>query len=95
MFLAEPELVLVEAQWRAVAVDFAPTAKGDAARLVAKLRKVVTTAQPALRDQIIKIGGDLADLSDIVREDERDLHEMTCHLFGLTDEERELVERGR
>ena len=94
-FLGEDELPLVEAQWRAVAVDFAPTGKGDAARLVAKLRKVVISAQPALRKQIIEIGNAMAKLSEIIRDDERDLHEMTCHLFGLTVEERRLVEAGR
>jgi hypothetical protein len=95
VFLDEDELPLVAAQWRAVAVDLSPTGKGDAARLVARLRKVVITAEPALRDQIIAIGRDLAELSDVIRDDERDLHEMTCHLFGLTDAERRLVEQGR
>jgi hypothetical protein len=95
IFLDEEELPLVEAQWRAGAVDFTPTGKGDATQLVGKLRKVVTTAESALREQIIKIGGELASLSDIIRDDERDLHEITCHLFGLTAEERALVERGR
>jgi hypothetical protein len=94
-FLDQDELPLVEAQWRAVAVDFTPTGKGDASRLVGKLRKLVTTAEPALRDQIIQIGNDIAKLSEVIRDDEHDLHEMTCHLFGLNDEERRLVERGR
>lgn len=95
VFLDEVELTLVEAQWRAVAVDLSPTGKGDAARLVARLRKVATSAEPALRKQIIDIGNELAILSDIIRDDESQLHEMTCFLFGLTDEERRLVERGR
>jgi hypothetical protein len=94
-FLGETEMALIEAQWRAEAVDFTPTGRGDAARLVAKLRKVVVAAEPALCQQIISIGSELAALSDIIRDDERDLHEMTCHLFGLTDHERRLVERGR
>jgi hypothetical protein len=95
VFLDDDELPLVEAQWLAVAVDFAPGGKGDAARLVGRLRKVVTSAAPALRRQIIDIGNDLARLSEIIRADEHDLHEMTCHLFGLTNEERRLVEQGR
>jgi hypothetical protein len=94
-FLGPDEIELVEAQWRANAVDFSPTGNGEAARLIGKLRKVVVTAPPALRDQIIATGNELASLSDIIRDDERDLHEMTCHLFGLTAEERRLVEQGR
>jgi hypothetical protein len=95
VFLDQAELPLVEAQWRAVAVDLSPTGKGDAARLVARLRKVVISAEPALREQIIAIGHSLAELSAVIRDDERDLHEMTCHLFGLSDEERRLIEGGR
>lgn len=94
-FVSDEELALVEAQWRAVAVDFAPTGKAEAKGLIDRLRKVVTQAEPALRDQIIAIGGELAKLSDVIRDDEAQLHEMTCYLFGLTDEERLLVERGR
>ncbi|HEU4810141.1 MAG TPA: hypothetical protein VFS69_05740, partial [Sphingomicrobium sp.] len=94
-FLDSDELPLIEAQWRAEAVDFTPTGKGDSQRLIAKLRKVVATAEPALRNQIIATGSELATLSEEIRKDEQDLHEMTCHLFGLNAEERRLVERGR
>jgi hypothetical protein len=94
-FLDAEELPLVEAQWRALAVDFAPSGSGDAARLIGKLRKVVTSAQPALREQIIAIGEELAGLSEVIHDDERDLHDVTCHLFGLSAEERRLVEQGR
>lgn len=95
VFLSEEELPLVEAQWRTIAVDFAPSGRGDAKRLVDRLRRVVVQADTALREQIMKTGSQLADLSDVIREDEAQLHEMTCFLFGLTDEERRLVERGR
>lgn len=95
IFLDEEELPLVEAQWRAVAVDFSPTGKGDARRLVERLRKVVIQADPAVRRQIIEIGASLADLSGVIRDDETDLHELTCGLFNLSEEERRLVERGR
>ena len=94
-FLDEHVLFLVEAQWRADAVDFSPSGKGDAKRLVERLRKVVTEANPELRKQIMEIGSDLARLSDVIRDDEKQLHEMTCFLFNLTEAERKLVERGR
>lgn len=94
-FLDEDQMPLIEAQWRATAVGFAPTGKGDAKRLVDKLRKVVTEAEPALRQQIIDVGGELASVSDVIRDDEDQLHEMTCFLFGLDAEERRLVEAGR
>lgn len=94
-FFSDQELPLIEAQWRATALDFAPTGKGDAKRLVERLRKIVTDAEPALREQIIAIGHALAKVSDVLRDDERQLHEITAFLFGLSDEEKRLVERGR
>lgn len=95
LFVSEAEAPLVEGQWRAVALDFAPTGKGDARRLVDRLRHVATAADPATTDQIVAIGGKLAELDSVLRDDEAQLHELTCHLFNLTDEERRLVETGR
>jgi hypothetical protein len=95
VFVSDEEATLVEAQWRAVAIDFEPTQKGDAKRLIDRLRKVAVTAEAAVGKQIIGIGKELADLSAVLRDDEEQLHEMTCYLFKLTDEERRLVERTR
>ena len=86
---------MVAAQWRCVALDFAPTGKGDAKRLLDRLRKVATTADPAIAQQIIAIGQSLGQLSDILRDDEANLHEMTCRMFNLTPAERQLVEGSR
>jgi hypothetical protein len=95
VFVSSDEAPLIEAQWRAVSVDFGPTGKGDAKRLIDRLRKVATTADAAVTEQIIAIGHELAKLSSVLRDDEAQLHEMTCYLFNLTDEERRLVERTR
>jgi hypothetical protein len=95
VFVTDAESALVEAQWRCVALDFFPTGKGDAKRLLDRLRKVATSADPAIADQIIAIGQSLAALSDVLRDDEAQLHEMTCRMFNLTPTERLLVERAR
>jgi hypothetical protein len=94
VFLAEEEAPLVGAQWRSVALDLQPSGKGDAKRLVDRLRRVATTDDSALTAQIISTGSDLAALTAVLREEEEELHELTCHLFNLTAEERLLVERG-
>jgi hypothetical protein len=94
VFLAEQEAPLVEAQWRCVALDLQSSGKGDAKRLVDRLRRVATVADPALAAQIITIGDALAELTAVLRDDEEQLHELTCHLFNLTAEERSLVESG-
>ena len=95
LFVSPAEAPLVEAQWRCVAIDFQPGGKADAKRLIDRLRKVATTADPAIADQIIDIGQQLATLSTVIADDEAQLHELTCHLFNLSDAERRLVEGKR
>lgn len=95
VFLSNETEALVEAQWRAIAIEFEPRGKDDAKRLVDRLRKVATSAEAAVAEQIIEIGHDLAQLSDVLRDDEEQLHEMTCYLFNLTEQERRLVEGTR
>lgn len=95
LFVGEEESALLEAQWRAVALDFEPTGKGDAARLVARLRRVATVADAAVAQQIVALGNKLARLTAKLRDDEAQLHELTCLLFNLSDDERRLVEQGR
>jgi hypothetical protein len=75
VFVSEAESALVEAQWRAVSLDFTPTGSGDAKRLVDRLRFVATTADPAVAEQIVVIGRKLHQLSEVVRDDERALVE--------------------
>lgn len=95
LFVEPAEAELIEAQWRCIALDFTPNGKGDGKRLIDRLRKVAKTAEAAVAKQIISIGKDLATLSDVLRDDESQLHELTCKLFNLTPEERALVDASR
>ncbi len=95
LFVGEAEAELIEAQWRATAIGFSITGKDDAKRLVARLRRIASEADPALKEQIIAIGRKLAERDEVLRDDERQLHEITCALFNLSPAERALVERGR
>ena len=95
VYVTEAEAALVEAQWRCIAIDTQPTGKGDAKRLVQRLRRVATRAEPAVAEQIIAIGKELAALASVIRDDEAQLHEMTCALFNLSAAERALVEGKR
>lgn len=95
LFVTDAEAALVEAQWRAIALAFRPSGRGDGKRLIERLRRIATVAEPAVAEQIIAIGGELAKLAAVLRGDEEQLHELTCLLFNLSDEERRLVEQGR
>jgi hypothetical protein len=95
LFVSEAEAALVEAQWRAAALDFQPSGKGDSKRLVNRLRRLAIVAPAALAEQIISTGARLAELTAALRDDEAQLHDLTCLLFNLSDDERQLVERGK
>ena len=95
VFVSEAEAPLIAAQCRAIALDFQPSGKGDAKRLTDRLRKLAVTAEPALEEQIIAIGQKLAELGEVLHDDEKQLHELTALLFNLTPEEEQLVKQGR
>ena len=95
LFVQFAEAELIESQWRCIALDFTPSGKNDGKRLIDRLRKVAKTAYPAVAEQIVSIGKELAILSDALRNDEWELHELTCKLFNLTPEERALVDASR
>lgn len=95
LFVAPEQEELIAAQWRAFALAFTPKGKNDGKRLVDGLRKVVVEAPAALREQILAIGQQLVDLGAVIADDERQLHELTATLFGLTPEEEAMVLRGR
>lgn len=95
VFLPDEESALVSAQWRCVALDFQPRGRDDAKRLIDRLRRIATTADPAVTEQIIAIGDKLAALGEVLRDDEAELHELTCTMFALTPDERALVDSRR
>lgn len=92
VYLDEPTGALVLAQWQNVALTFEPTGKGDAKRLVDRLRKVATDAPPELSRQIIERQQQLSELTTELKLLESQLHAMTCELYRLSPEERRLVE---
>lgn len=95
IYLEDQTGAFLAAQWQVAALGFEPTGKGNAKRLTDALRKVGDEAPPALRDQIIDRQARLLALAGELRALEAELHTITVRLYGLTPEERRLVERGR
>ncbi len=95
VFVSDEESALLAAQWRAAVLAFQPRGKDDARRLIDRLRHVAARAEPAVAEQIVAIGEELTAIGAAITTGEAELHEMTCTLFGLTPEERRLVEAGR
>lgn len=95
LFVSPEQEELIATQWRAFALSYTPSGKGDGKRLIDGLRKVVMEAPSALREQILAIGRKLVELGAVIADDERQLHELTATLFGLSPEEETMVLRGR
>ena len=95
VFVDHNEVPLVVSQWRATALDFDPSGRSPAAKIVNRLRRIVLSAPPAVATQLLTLGEQLSELSGTIAADERTLHEITARLFNLSDEEERLVLAGR
>lgn len=94
-FVSGEAAPLISAQWHSVALTFDPGVQDAPKKLVDALRSVALVADRVLLDQIVVLAGELEVITKRIRQHERDLHDQTCLLFGLTPEERLMVERGR
>jgi hypothetical protein len=94
-FVSDDDAALILAQWQSVALTFDAGVRNAAKKLIEALRRVALAPEKVLRDQIIALAEKLEDLTQKVRKQERDLHEITCALFDLSLEERLMVELGR
>lgn len=94
-FVSDAEAPLVVAQWQSVSLTFAPSVRDAPKKLIEALRSVAVTGEKVVVDQIVELAEKLDVLTRRIREHERDLHQQTSLLFGLSAQERLMVEMGR
>lgn len=94
-FVSDAEAPLVAAQWRSVSLTFNSGVRDAPKKLIEALRTVALTGERVVVDQIVELAGKLDVLTRQIREHEKDLHEQTSLLFGLSAQERLMVEMGR
>ncbi|MCA1748607.1 MAG: N-6 DNA methylase, partial [Sphingomonadales bacterium] len=94
-YVDDDQAELLTLQWRMVALTFEPAARGNAKRLVDRLRSVAVAAESVVLKQLQRLAADLEEVSGEIEREESTLHEVTCVLFELSDDERRLVEQQR
>ena len=94
IFLDEDHGLFFQAQWQQVADTFSITDRTEGKALVSALRKVTFTENVALRKQVIELQQKITQLRAEVWVQEKHLNELLYDAYGLSDEERRLVELG-
>ena len=94
IFLDEDHGLFFQAQWQQVADTFPITERTKGKALVSALRKVTFTENVALRNQVIDLQHKITQLRAEIWVQEKHLNELLYYAYGLTDDERRLVESG-
>lgn len=92
VYVSEEEAPLILAQWRRAARDTFVSDTVNAARVVEWLLDLKTTESKALIAQIHKLNDELAAVEGRIRTTERALDDLAYELYGLTEDERHMVE---
>ncbi len=93
IFLDEKEGALILAQWKVLAQTYSITEKTDGKKICNTLRKLATTDNLALVDQIINLENDLSSLEEKIKQEEEAIDNLLFKLYGLTQKEIELVKQ--
>lgn len=90
----ESEASFTAAQWRQIARTTNITAKFKAKTLVKALLTLRRTENTALREQVVRLDGEIRSLDSQISEAEAEMNGLVYRLYKLTDEEVKLVEAG-
>lgn len=92
VYVDDNDGAVILAQWRRVARDTFISDSVDAGRVVGWLLDLRSTENMALIKQIRKLNNELSDLEAQIVAAERELDNIVHDLYGLSDDERRLVE---
>lgn len=95
IWLDKAEGTFIAAQWANFAATFNITERTDGKKLCEALLKIGETDNSALRDQIIQLQGELAELDEDISAKEQALDEEIFELYELSDDEIYLIQRDK
>ncbi|MCV0427041.1 MAG: N-6 DNA methylase [Roseibium sp.] len=95
IWLNENDGRFISAQWDNFIATFNITYKTDGKKLCEALLKIGETDNAALRDQIVKLQGELAEFDRNITSKEQALDTEIYNLYNLSEEEIRLVEEDR
>lgn len=94
IFLDDGDGPYIAAQWNASVADYSLPSRAPGKALVTKLRKLIVSDNAALRQQVIDLSFEAANLKRQIDAAEEAMEERLGVAYGLTDEEKRLVYRG-
>jgi hypothetical protein len=94
IFVSAAEGEFIAAQWKIVAATFTITESTDGKKLADSLRKLAVADNPALVKQIIILESELPALDGNIKQQEAEMNAFVNRLYGLTEAEKSLVEKG-
>lgn len=94
LFISDADAPFLSAQWRHAVRDTNVTEAFDGKKLLRKLLQLRRTDNAALREQVIQLDADIAQLDRDIDAAERAMNDYVYELYGLTEEEIRLVEAG-
>lgn len=94
IFEEETTAKFIAAQWNLYARQTNVTEKFDGKKLISGLLKLRKTDNQAIIKQVIKIEEELQQLENTIDEKEKEMNEIVYGLYGLTEEEIKVVEKG-
>jgi hypothetical protein len=94
VFVAATEGEFIATQWRVVAATFTITESTDGKKLADSLRKLAVADNPALVQQVIALESELSALDGDIMRLEAEMNGLVNRLYGLTETEKLLVEKG-
>jgi hypothetical protein len=94
IFLDDAAGAFVLAQWKVLAASFNITEKTDGKKLCTALRKLADADGSAAVQQVMGYQAELETLDASIKDQEAAMNAAVCKLYGLTDAEKALVERG-
>ncbi len=94
LFISDAEAPFLSAQWRHAVRDTNVTEAFDGKKLLRKLLQLRRTDNAALREQVIQLDTDIAQLDRDIDAAERAMNDYVYELYGLSEEEIRLVEAG-
>lgn len=85
----------IAAQWRHALRDLRITEVFDPSKLLRLLLSLRKTDNSALRDQVVKLDAEIQQLDRDIAAAEAEMNEIVYGLYGLSEEERKVVEGGK
>jgi len=94
IFVNATEGEFIAAQWKVLAATFTITERTDGKKLANALRNLAVPGNPALVEQVIALEGELAALDSDIMQQETEMNALVYRLYGLTEAEKILVQKG-